>query len=104
MSDDYICAVCETHSVEHGENAALILRGQLHPDTDEGGALFVLEPGAQLEIIQLNNGQLALRVEPSDDVHVVEAACMEAFVTDRASMDGADLSYEIMHDEAEGYL
>lgn len=99
MESEYVCDICEGHSVEYGDDAILVLRGQLHPDTEEGGDLFILEPDSELEIVQLANNQLAIRFVSSANVQIGDSECARPFLEDPDAMRPQDIVNEVMNSE-----
>jgi len=75
-----ICSYCQ-QSIDLLDDALCVIPGQWMADKSEGGAMFVLEPDVQVQIIQLTNGQMALRVDSHTANHV-HAECQKQLVAE----------------------
>lgn len=77
-----LCSYCD-QSINILEDAICLIPGQWMADKTTGGAMFVLEPDVEVQVMQLSNGQMALRADAHTAKHVHaechQSVCAEVF-------------------------
>jgi hypothetical protein len=98
-----VCDLCESHTIEPGADVVLMIRGQVMRDIEGGGYIFIPEPDAEMTVEQLPNGQFAMKVKPSGDIHVAESPCVNFFMEDEKGSRPEAAIQEALNDEMYGY-
>lgn len=92
------CTHCEEPHVGFHTEVTVMLRGQFVLNGEQGVAMFVLDPSADVAGMVLPNGQLALVFEPGPAVKAAHDECVEQVLTE-VGLAGLDEEEEDLDEE-----